>query len=130
MSDRILFAIFLISVAAMDSEHIIFTGSISLISILLLYRDSCKEECKKKEPAQTGPVTKNMSDCILIQGKEKSNAKMQNLRWKLRQRRTDRRCLPGMPGRRENQTDDGRQENKNAEQPLLSAGTGGSLSER
>lgn len=130
MKSRILFVIFLISAAAMDSEHTIFVGSICLISISLLYLEIRKEERKKKGPAETGPVIKNIYNCILVQGKEKCNGKMQNLRRKLRQRGADRRCLSGMPGRREIKTDDGRQESKSNEQPLLSDGTGGSLNGR
>lgn len=108
MKSKILFVIFLISVAAMDSEHTIFIGGICISSLLLLYMESRKEERKKKEPAATGPIKKNIHICILIQGKELCNEKVQNLQRKLRQRRTDRRCLPRMQGRRKNTADGGR----------------------
>ena len=105
MKSKILFVIFLISVAAMDSEHIIFVGGVCLISISLLYIESRKESHKKKEPAATDSIKKNLHNCIIKQGKELCNGKMQSLWRKLRQWRTDRRCLPGMQGRRKNETD-------------------------
>ena len=108
MKAKILFVIFLISVAAMDSEHIIGVGAVCLTSILLLYKESRKDSHKKKEPAATDSIKNNLHNCIIKQGKEMVNGKMQSLRRKLRQWRADRRCLPGMQGRRENETDQGR----------------------
>ncbi len=58
VKSKILFVIFLISVAAMDSEHIIFVGGVCLISISLLYIESRKESHKKKEPAATDSIKK------------------------------------------------------------------------
>lgn len=84
MSSKILFVIFLISVSAMDSEHIILVGSTCLISISLLYAECWKEERKKKEPAATDSIKRKLYNCIIKQGKELCNGKMQSLRRKLR----------------------------------------------
>lgn len=56
MKLTILFVIFLISAAAMDSDIPAIPGAICLCSILLLMWSSRNEISKKKEPAATGSI--------------------------------------------------------------------------
>lgn len=100
MKEKVLFVIFLLSAASIDGENLILTKAICLASLFLLYLLEKLENCKKKGPDKAGPEGSFYSGYIIAQGKEMVNGKMQSLRRKLRQRRTDRRCLPGMFRRR------------------------------
>lgn len=108
MKEKILFVIFLLSAATIDEGNLIITKSICLVSLFLLYLLEKLENYKKKGPDKTGPEGSFNSGYIIAQGKEMVNGKMQSLRWKLRQRRTVRRCLPGMFRRRTTEAKAGR----------------------
>lgn len=81
--NKIIFAIFLLSAAAMDSSNIILPGTVCLIAVCSLYIGCGTKICKKKEPVAAGSI-KKLADYIIAQGKEKVNGKMQSMRRKLR----------------------------------------------
>lgn len=107
VSGKVIFVLFLISAAAMDSENMMVPGAICLISVCLLYISYRIEMSKKKESVATDSIKKTFCNCIITQGKEKGNGKMRDLRWELRQWRINRRGMSGMYRRRKRETEEG-----------------------
>lgn len=76
ISGKVIFVLFLISAAAMDSENMIIPGVMCLVSICLLYISCRIEMSKKKESVATDSIKKTFCNCIITQRKGKSNGKM------------------------------------------------------
>lgn len=106
VSGDVIFVLFLISAAAMDSDNVILPGMICLTSICLFYISSRMEESKKKESVRADSI-KKLANCIITQGKENINGKAQSMWRKLRQWGINQWSLPGMHRRGKTEADEG-----------------------